>query len=147
MNKSGKKARKVYVYTKDLELQEIYPTTADAARALELSQGNIVLACQGVLKSYKGLYFSYQPLLTNEDVEALHKQGEAKRNKRDNQVNKAQTKYRQNNKKRLNQVSLNYYYQNRDKMLTYQKNRYYLKKYGMSKEEYEGIQNTSGTTN
>ena len=127
MNKSGKKPRKVYVYTKDLELQEIYPTTADASRALELSQGNIVLACQGVLKSYKGMYFSYQPLLTNEDVEALHKQGEDKRNKRDNQVYQAQSKYRQTNKERLNQISLNYYYNHRDQVLTYQKE-YYKKK-------------------
>ena len=127
MNKSGKKPRKVYVYTKDLELQEIYPTTADASRALELSQGNIVLACQGVLKSYKGMYFSYQPLLTNEDVEALHKQGEDKRNKRDNQVYQAQSKYRQNNKDKLNQISLNYYYNHRDQVLTYQKE-YYKKK-------------------
>ena len=128
MNKSGKKARKVYIYTKDLELQEIYPTTADASRALELSQGNIVLACQGVLKSYKGMYFSYKPLLTNEDVEALHKQGEDKRNKRDNQVYQAQSKYRQNNKERLNQISLNYYYRNKDKVLTYQKEYYQKKK-------------------
>ena len=127
MNQSGKKPRKVYVYTKDLELQEIYPTTADASRALELSQGNIVLACQGVLKSYKGMYFSYQPLLTNEDVEALHKQGEDKRNKRDNQVYQAQSKYRQTNKERLNQISLNYYYNHRDQVLTYQKE-YYKKK-------------------
>ena len=127
MNESGKKPRKVYVYTKDLELQEIYPTTADASRALELSQGNIVLACQGVLKSYKGMYFSYQPLLTNEDVEALHKQGEDKRNKRDNQVYQAQSKYRQTNKERLNQISLNYYYNHRDQVLTYQKE-YYKKK-------------------
>ena len=127
MNKNGKKPRKVYVYTKDLELQEIYPTTADASRALELSQGNIVLACQGVLKSYKGMYFSYQPLLTNEDVEALHKQGEDKRNKRDNQVYQAQSKYRQTNKERLNQISLNYYYNHRDQVLTYQKE-YYKKK-------------------
>lgn len=146
MNKSGKKPRKVYVYTKDLELQEIYPTTADCARALGISQGNIVLACQGVLKSYKGMYFSYQPLLTNEDVEALHKQGEEKRNKRDNQVEIAQLKYRQNNQDKLREIALRYYYKNRDEMLAYQRNRYYLKKYGMTKEEYERIQNTSGTT-
>lgn len=125
---SGKKPRKVYVYTKELELQEIYPTTADCARKLDLSQGNIVLACQGVLKSYKGMYFSYQPLLTNEDVEALHKQGEDKRNKRDNQVTQAQSKYRQNNKERLNQISLNYYYNHKDQVLTYQKEYYQKKK-------------------
>ena len=136
MNKSGKQPRKVYAYTKDLELQEIYPTTADASRALELSQGNIVLACQGVLKSYKGMYFSYQPLNSQEDLEELHKEGEEKRNKRDNQVNKAQTKYRQGNRDKLRYLALRYYYENRGKMLTYQKNRYYLKKYGMTKEEY-----------
>lgn len=128
MNKSGKKPRKVYVHNKNLELQETFETTADCARALGISQGNIVLACQGVLKSYKGMYFSYKPLLTNEDVEALHKQGEDKRNKRDNQVYQAQSKYRQNNKERLNQISLNYYYRNKDKVLTYQKEYYQKKK-------------------
>jgi hypothetical protein len=139
MNKSGKKPRKVYVYTKDLELQEIYPTTADCARALGISQGNIVLACQGVLKTYKDMYFSYQPLLTNEDVEALHMQGEAKRNKRDNQVTQAQTKYREKNKDKLREIALRYYYNHREEMLTYQKERYHRLK-------NERIQDSSGTT-
>lgn len=142
MNKSGKKPRKVYVYNKNLELEEIYPTTADCARALGISQGNIVLCCQGVLKSYKGLYFSYQPLNSQEDLEALHKQGEDKRNKRNNQVDKAQTKYRHSNKDKLREIALRYYYNHREEMLTYQKNRYYLKKYGMTKEEYERLQNS-----
>jgi hypothetical protein len=128
MNKSGKKARKVYVYNKNLELEETFETTSDCARALGISQGNIVLACQGVLKSYKGMYFSYQPLNSQEDLEKLHKEGEDKRNKRDNQVTQAQTKYRQTNKDKLNQISLNYYYNHRDQVLTYQKEYYQKKK-------------------
>lgn len=139
MNKSGKKPRKVYVYNKNLELQEIYPTTADASRALELSQGNIVLCCQGVLKTYKGLYFSYTPLNSQEDLEKLHKEGEDKRNKRDNQVNIAQIKYRQNNKDKLREIALRYYYNHREEMLTYQKERYHRLK-------NERIQDSSGTT-
>lgn len=140
MNKSGKKPRKVYVYNKNLELQETFNTTADASRALELSQGNIVLACQGVLKSYKGLYFSYTPLNSQEDLEKLHKEGEDKRNKRDNQVDIAQIKYRQNNKDKLREIALRYYYNHREEMLTYQKERYHRLK-------NERIPNSSGTTN
>lgn len=128
MNKSGKQQRTVYVYTKDLNLITTYPSTASAARELNLSQGNIVLCCQGVLKSYKGMYFSYTPLLTNEDVEALHKQGEDKRDKRDSQVIQAMSKYREKNKDKLNQNSLNYYYRHREKVLVYQKEYYKRKK-------------------
>lgn len=133
MNKSGKKARKVYVYTKDLELLLTYETTADAARDLNLSQGNIVLTCQGVLKDYKGMYFSYTPLNSQEDVEALHQQGEEKRMKRNNQVGNAQKKYRANNREKANAISLRYYYNHKDKVLAYQKERYH-------KLKNEGIQ-------
>lgn len=140
MNKSGKKARKVYVYNKNLELEETFETTADCARALGISQGNIVLACQGVLKSYKGMYFSYTPLNSQEDLEKLHKEGEDKRNKRDNQVDIAQIKYRQNNKDKLREIALRYYYNHREEMLTYQKERYHRLK-------NERIQDSSGTTN
>lgn len=141
MNKSGKQQRKVYVYTKNLELLLTFVSTAECARELNLSQGNIVLCCQGVLKSYKGMYFSYTPLLTNEDVEGLHKQGEDKRDKRDSQVIQAISKYRGKNKERLNQNSLNYYYRHKEKVLPYQKERYYLKKYGMTELEYKRIKN------
>ena len=124
MNKSGKQPRKVYVYANNLELLLTFPTTAECARDLGLSQGNIVLACQGVLKSYKGMYFSYQPLNSQEDLKALHKEGEEKRNKRDNQVNKAQTKYRQGNRDKLRYLALRYYYTHKEKVLQYQKERY-----------------------
>lgn len=124
MNKSGKQPRKVYAYTKNLELLLTFPTTAECARDLGLSQGNIVLACQGVLKSYKDMYFSYQPLNSQEDLEALHKEGEEKRNKRDNQVNKAQTKYRQGNRDKLRYLALRYYYTHKSQVLKYQRERY-----------------------
>lgn len=141
MNKSGKQQRKVYVYTKNLELLLTFPSTAECARELNLSQGNIVLCCQGVLKSYKGMYFSYTPLLTNEDVEALHKQGEDKRKKRAMQMNLIVSKYRKNNQEKTNAISLRYYYRNREKALAYQKERYYLKKYGMTELDYKRIKN------
>ena len=122
---SGKKKKEVYVYTKDLNLITTYPSTAEAARQLNLSQGNIVLCCQGVLKSYKGMYFSYTPLLTNEDVEALHKQGEDKRKKRAMQMNLIVSKYRKNNKEKANEISLRYYYNHRQRILQRQKERYH----------------------
>lgn len=141
MNKSGKHQRTVYVYTKDLNLITTYPSTASAARELNLSQGNIVLCCQGVLKSYKGMYFSYQPLNSQEDLEALYKQGEEKRKIRGMQMSLITSKYRNNNKEKANAISLRYFYNHRDKMLAYQKERYYLKKYGMTELEYKRIKN------
>ena len=125
MNKSGKKARKVYVYTKDLNLITTYPSTAECARELNLSQGNIVLCCQGVLKHYKGMYFSYQPLNSQEDLEALYKQGEEKREKRGMQMYLITSKYRKNNKEKTNAISLRYYYNHKEKVLAYQKERYH----------------------
>lgn len=128
MNKSGKQQRKVYVYTKNLELLLTFPSTAECARELNLSQGNIVLCCQGVLKLYKDMYFSYTPLLTNEDVEALYKQGEEKRKKRSMQMNLITSKYRKNNKEKTNAISLRYYYNHKDQVLAYQKEYYKRKK-------------------
>lgn len=125
MNKSGKQQRKVYVYTKKLELLLTFPSTAECARELNLSQGNIVLCCQGVLKHYKGMYFSYQPLNSQEDLEALYKQGEEKREKRGMQMYLITSKYRQNNKEKTNAISLRYYYNHKEKVLAYQKERYH----------------------
>ena len=125
MNKSGKQQKKVYVYTKDFKLLLTFPSTAECARELNLSQGNIVLCCQGVLKSYKGMYFSYTPLLTKEDIEQLHQQGQEKRDKRDEQISKAQKKYGEAHKDKLNEMSLRYYYKNRQRILQYQKERYH----------------------
>lgn len=125
---SGKKEKKVYVYTKDFKLLLTFPSTAECARELNLSQGNIVLACQGVLKHYKGLYFSYTPLLTNEDLEALYKQGEEKRKKRGMQMYLITSKYRQNNKAKTNAISLRYYYNHKSQVLKYQKEYYQRKK-------------------
>lgn len=70
------------------------------------------------------MYFSYQPLNSQEDLEALHKEGEEKRNKRDNQVNKAQTKYRQGNRDKLRYLALRYYYTHKSQVLKYQRERY-----------------------
>lgn len=141
MNKSGKQQKEVYVYTKDLNLITTYPSTASAARELNLSQGNIVLCCQGVLKSYKGMYFSYQPLDSQEDLEALYKQGEEKRKIRGMQMSLITSKYRKNNKETTNAISLRYYYNHKDQVLAHQKERYYLKKYGMTELEYKRIKN------
>lgn len=122
---SGKKKKEVYVYTKDFKLLLTFPSTAECARELNLSQGNIVLCCQGVLKHYKGMYFSYQPLNSQEDLEALYKQGEEKREKRGMQMYLITSKYRKNNKEKTNAISLRYYYNHKEKVLAYQKERYH----------------------
>lgn len=131
---------KVYCYTKKLELLVTFESTAQCARELGLSQGNVVLTCQGVLPSYHGMYMSYTPLKSQEDVEKLHQEGKAKKAKRDEQVDNAQIGYRARNREKLAKNALAWYYRNREKVIEYQKERY-----RRLKNEREKLQNISGT--
>lgn len=131
---------KVYCYTKKLELLVTFESTAQCARELGLSQGNVVLTCQGVLPSYHGMYMSYTPLKSQEDVEKLHQEGKAKKAKRDVQVDNAQISYRARNREKLAKNALAWYYRNREKVIEYQKERY-----RRLKNERERLQNISGT--
>lgn len=91
----GKKARTVYVYDLELNLQGIYPSTAQCARTLNLSQGNISNCCNGSLDTYKNLIFSFIPLNDELDRIFVLQDGEWKHDRRLEQINKAVHKYYQ----------------------------------------------------
>lgn len=82
-------SKPVLVYDENLTLLSAFTATAEAARQLNLSQGNIVNCCSGSLRRYKNLIFSFIPLNTIQDREKVEEEGEAKRLKRIRQVNKA----------------------------------------------------------
>lgn len=121
---NNKRKKKVYVYGKNLKLLSVFDSTLQASKKMGISQGNIVLTCQGVLPHYHGMYMSYEPLSSMEDVEELHKQGEEKRARRDAQVKNAQTKFFAENKERLVLQASQWYLRNKEKVLEYQHERY-----------------------
>lgn len=92
---SGKPAKMVYVYDLDLNLQGLYPSTAQCARTLNLSQGNISNCCNGSLDTYKDLIFSFIPLNDELDRIFVLQDGEWKHDRRLEQINKAVHKYYQ----------------------------------------------------
>jgi hypothetical protein len=115
------RSQKVYAYDFNFNLLSVHSSTAETARRLNLSQGNIVCCCNGSLPHYKGMYFSYQPL-TKEIKEKIDEQGKAKKQKRLKQVYRAAKKWSTNNKEIVNQKGRDYYYQ---------------QKYGMNEEQYK----------
>ena len=84
-----KTSKPVLVYNEDLKLLSAFTSTAEAARQLGLSQGNIVNVCSGSLKHYKHLIFSYTPINSEKEREKQLEEGEQKRINRLEQVNKA----------------------------------------------------------
>ena len=84
-----KVSKPVLVYDENLTLLSAFTATAEAARQLNLSQGNIVNCCSGSLKRYKNLILSFVPLNSMKDREKVEEEGEEKRVKRLRQVNKA----------------------------------------------------------
>lgn len=90
---SGKPSKIVYVYDLELNLQGIYPSTAQCARTLNLSQGNISNCCNGSLDTYKNMIFSFEELNDELDRISTLQEGEEKYEKRLEQVNKAVHKY------------------------------------------------------
>ena len=90
---SVKPSKPVYVYDLELNLQGIYPSTAQCARTLKLSQGNISNCCNGSLDTYKNLIFSFSPLDDQLDRDIVLYLGTDKHDRRIEQVNKAVHKY------------------------------------------------------
>lgn len=111
----------VLVYDMDFNLLSAFTSTAETARQLGLSQGNIVNCCLGSLSSYHNMYFSYIPL-TKEVKKKIDESGEEKRKKRIKSINKAVRGWQERNRDYFNSFMRNYYYQ---------------KKYGMSETEYK----------
>ncbi len=79
----------VLVYDENLTLLSAFTSTAEAARQLGLSQGNIVNVCSGSLKHYKHLIFSYTPINSEKEREKQLEEGEDKHKRRLRQVVKA----------------------------------------------------------
>lgn len=84
-----KTSKTVLVYDLDFNLLSAFTSTAHASRELGLSQGNISNVCMGSLHSYKGLYFSFVPLYSQEDRDKVEQRAVTKRRKRLDSVNKA----------------------------------------------------------
>jgi hypothetical protein len=129
------RSQMVLVYDKDYNLLSAFTSTADAARRLNYSQGNITNCCNGALPHYHGLYFSYTPL-TKTGKEQLDKQGEEKKQRRLQALKKATAKWQASHREQCRQIARDIYYK---------------KMYGMTELEfkrikYEKLQNTSGTT-
>ncbi len=82
-------SKPVLVYDEDLNLLSAFTSTAETARKLNLQQGNIVNVCSGSLKHYKHMIFSYTPLNSKEDREKQLQEGEEKKIRRLQQINKA----------------------------------------------------------
>ena len=122
------RSQMVLVYDKDFNLLSAFTSTADCARKLDLSQGNIVNCCLGSLKHYHNLYFSYTPM----DIKAkeeLDKQGEEKKQKRLQALKKATAKWQASHREQCRQMA---------------RDNYYKKVYGMNEHEYklQKLQNT-----
>lgn len=84
-----KTSRPVLVYDENLTLLSAFTSTAETARQLNLSQGNIVNVCSGALDHYKHLIFSYTPINSKKDREKQLEEGKDKQKRRLKQVNKA----------------------------------------------------------
>lgn len=82
-------SKPVLVYDENLTLLSAFTSTAETARQLNLSQGNIVNVCSGSLKHYKHLIFSFTPLNSQQDREKQLQEGEEKHKRRLLQINKA----------------------------------------------------------
>ena len=122
------RSQMVLVYDKDFNLLSAFTSTADCARKLDLSQGNIVNCCLGSLKHYHGMYFSYTPL-TKTGKEELDKQGEEKKQRRLQALKRATAKWQASHREQCRQIG---------------RDNYYKKMYGMNEHEYklQKLQNT-----
>ena len=79
---NNKKAReqsmkRVYQYDEQLNLINSFKSTLEASQCLNKSQGNIANCCAGVWKRYCGYIFSYVPLSTLEERQAIENSDEA----------------------------------------------------------------------
>lgn len=68
-----KRKQAVYVYNEELVQVSAFTSTADAARILNKSQGNIASSCTGALPRYLGRIWSYTKLTDKSQREELEK--------------------------------------------------------------------------
>lgn len=75
------KSKTVYVFNEDLELLSAFTSTADAARQLGKSQGNITSCATGALRRYLGYIFSYVLLKDMKEREEIEESRSEQRRK------------------------------------------------------------------
>ena len=118
----------VYQYDENLELKATYASTADAARILGKSQGNIVSSCTGALPRYLGYIWSYVELNDIKDREKLENKAKPQFDKNRKStlkaVRKLQERYKeegrlwyQTHKEEMRERCKNYYYKHREEIL------------------------------
>lgn len=102
-----KTMRMVYQYDENLNLVNSFKSTADASFRLNKSQGNISLCCSGVWKRYLGYIFSYTPLSTREEREALENSPQAvqKRENFDKNTREAVKRWQKRNIERYREIT------------------------------------------
>lgn len=108
----------VYAYDKDYNQVSAFTSTAEAARQLGLSQGNLSSCCMGSLPTYKSLIWSYDPELTPEKREELVRQSKDKFIKNRLSTSKAMENYRNRpeNQEKARRKALKYYYEHKEQI-------------------------------
>ena len=124
----GKTEKTVYVYTKDLKLLVQFESTAEAARQLNLSQGNISNCCVGSLETYHQMIFSFIPLNSQEDRDKVLEEGREKKQRRLKQVGKAYIKNYHKDPIKARKRAMLYYYRHHEENKKRQLENYYRRK-------------------
>jgi hypothetical protein len=124
----GKIQKTVYVYTSDLKLLVQFDSTAEAARQLNLSQGNISNCCVGSLETYHQLIFSFIPLNSQEDRDKVLEEGREKKQRRLKQIGKAYLKNYAKDPEKARKRAMLYYYRHHEENKKRQLENYYRRK-------------------
>lgn len=126
------KSKTVYVYNEELELLSAFTSTADAARQLGKSQGNITSCATGALRRYLGYIFSYVELTDMKQREEIEESRSEQRRKNYQSILKAchkhykehreeviayQKKWQQAHPEKCRARWCAYYYKHRDEIL------------------------------
>jgi hypothetical protein len=111
----------VHVYDEELNYLSGFSSTAEAARELDLSQGNISSCCMGSLPRYRKMIFSYTRLQSMDERKALEASAREKFNKNRASTTRATIKWQQRNREKYNQRAKDYYYAHREEILRQRK--------------------------
>lgn len=116
-----KNSSSVHVYDEELNYLSGFSSTAEAARELDLSQGNISSCCMGSLPRYRKMIFSYTRLQSMDERKALEASAREKFNKNRASTTRATIKWQQRNREKYNQRAKDYYYAHREEILRQRK--------------------------
>lgn len=109
------KSKTVYVYSEDLELLSAFTSTADAARQLGKSQGNITSCASGALRRYLGYIFSYIQLTDMKEREEIEEsRSEQRRKNLESTLEACHKRYRKNPQEYIDRQR-EYYWKNPEK--------------------------------